>query len=390
MDISYILNELGEERSQYFNAIAPPVIQTSNFTFPDVEAMRQNLQREYDVPFYTRGNNPTVQILRKKLAALEGAEDALVLASGSAAISAAIVANVGQGDHVVSVAKPYSWTTRLLQNLLARFGVTTTFVDGTDVQNFEAALQPNTKIIYLESPNTFTFELQDLEAVAKLAKSRGIVTMIDNSYSTPLYQQPIRLGIDISIHSASKYIGGHSDVIAGVICGTEEMMRKIFHSEYMTFGGIIAPMNAWLLLRGLRTLPIRLEQSSRSAAKVLDFLENHPAVAQVHYPFSTKNPQYDLARRQMSGCGGLMTISLKTDQIADVDQFANALRRFLLGVSWGGHESLVFPSSVGYSTSRPPGDDDRGFNFVRLYVGLEDPDVLIADLSQALAHIKTA
>ena len=199
MDISYILNELGEERSNYFNAIAPPIIQTSNFTFPDIDTMRGMLAQEFESHLYTRGNNPTVEILRKKLAALDGAEDALVLASGSAAIASAVIANVSQGDHIVSVAKPYSWTTRLMQDFLPRFGVTTTFVDGTDVSNFEKALQPNTKLIYLESPNTFTFELQDLVAVAALAKSRGIVTMVDNSYSTPLFQQPIQLGIDLWI-----------------------------------------------------------------------------------------------------------------------------------------------------------------------------------------------
>jgi cystathionine beta-lyase/cystathionine gamma-synthase len=386
VDISYILNELGEERSNYFNAIAPPIVQTSNFTFTDVETMRRMVAQEYELPIYTRGNNPTVEILRKKLAALEGAEDALVLASGSAAIASAVIANVNQGDHIVSVAKPYSWTTRLMRDFLTRFGVTTTFVDGTDVRNFESAIQPNTRIIYLESPNTFTFELQDLAAVAVLAKSRGIVTMIDNSYSTPLFQQPIKLGIDITLHSASKYLGGHSDLVAGVICGSQEMMRKIFHSEYMTLGGIISPMNAWLMIRGLRTLPLRIERSSRTAAEVVAFLENQPKVRRVYYPFSSKNPQLELARRQMSACGGLVTISLETDQIQVVDQFANSLKRFLLGVSWGGHESLVFPASVGYSSgTTQPGD--VGYNLIRFYIGLEEPEVLIADLKQAFEQI---
>ncbi|WP_128543089.1 aminotransferase class I/II-fold pyridoxal phosphate-dependent enzyme [Larkinella soli] len=386
MDLSYILNELGENRSDYYNAIAPPIIQTSNFTFPDVESMRRDMLREFDAHLYTRGNNPTVEILRKKLAALEGAEDALVLASGSAAIAAAVIANVGQGDHIVSVAKPYSWTTRLMMDFLPRFGVTTTFVDGTDVQHFERAIQANTRIIYLESPNTFTFELQDLAAVAALAKARGIVTMVDNSYSTPLYQQPIKLGIDLTMHSASKYIGGHSDLVAGVITGSNEMIRKIFYSEFMTLGGIISPQNAWLMIRGLRTLPLRLERSARSAAKIVAFLEDHPKVKRVYYPFSPTHPQYELARRQMSGCGGLLTIALDTDSLDRVDAFADAFRRFILGVSWGGHESLVFPSGIGYSKETlAPGD--TGFTLVRLYIGLEDPYLLIADLRQALEHI---
>ena len=387
MDLSYILNELGEERDHYFNAIAPPIVQTSNFTFANVETMRQNLAYEFETHFYTRGNNPTVEILRKKLAALEGAEDALVLGSGSAAIAAAVIANVNAGDHIVSVAKPYGWTVKLMQNFLARFGVTTTFVDGTDVANFEAAIQPNTKIIYLESPNSFTFELQDLKAVADLARSRGILTMIDNSYATPLYQQPIELGIDISLHSASKYIGGHSDVVAGVICGTTAMMKKIFASEYMTLGAIISPMNAWLLLRGLRTLPLRLERVSRSAEQVVRFLENHPKINRVYYPFSAQHPQQELARRQMSGCGGLLTIALKTDEIGAVDRFVDHLKRFLLGVSWGGHESLVFPASVGYPSTGPVNAADEGYKLVRLYVGLEEPEVLLADLEGALAQM---
>jgi cystathionine beta-lyase/cystathionine gamma-synthase len=396
MDLSYILNELGEERDKYFNAIAPPIVQTSNFTFPSVDAMRDDMAFEYEKHFYTRGNNPTVEILRKKLAALEGAEDALVVSSGSTAISTAIVANVQHGDHIVSVLKPYTWTYRLMTEWLPRFGVTTTFVDGTDPENFEQAIQPNTKIIYLESPNSFTFELQDLAAVADIAKKRRaagqeILTMIDNSYSTPLYQQPIRLGIDISIHSASKYIGGHSDLIAGVICGTNAMMKKLFHAEYMTFGGIISPMNAWLMIRGLRTLPLRLERSQQSAKQVLAFLENHPKVQRVYYPFSEQHPQHELARRQMLGCGGLLTIALKTDQIERVDAFADGLKRFLLGVSWGGHESLVFPASVSYSRSsiKPgePNANPENFNKVRLYIGLEDPSVLIDDLAQALDKV---
>lgn len=386
MDLSYILNELGEERENYFNAIAPPIVQTSNFTFADVATMRADLAYEYERHFYTRGNNPTVEILRKKLAALEGAEDALVVSSGSTAASMAIVANVSQGDHVVSVAKPYTWTNRLLTNLLPRFGVTTTFVDGTDAANFEQVIQPNTKLIVLESPNSFTFELQDLVAVTEIAKRHNIVTMIDNSYCTPLYQQPIKLGVDIVIHSASKYLGGHSDLVAGVICGTNAMMKKIFYSEYMTFGGIISPQNAWLMIRGLRTLPLRLERSNQSAADVVAFLEKHPKVRHVYYPFSESHPQYELAKRQMTGCGGLFTISLNTDRIEAVDAFANGLKRFLLGVSWGGHESLVFPASVVYATGQAePGD--TGFNKIRLYIGLEDPTALIADLEQALALV---
>lgn len=385
MDLSYILNELGEDRELYSNAVVPPIVQTSNFAFPTVEEMRAALKGEYGKHAYTRGNNPTVEILRKKLAALEGAEDALVFASGSAAISATIAANVKTGDHIVSVAKPYSWTTRLMQEWLPRFGVTVTFVDGTQTENFEKALRPETQIIYLESPNSFTFEMQNLEAVARLAKAHGILTMVDNSYASPLYQQPIGMGIDLVLHSASKYIGGHSDVVAGVVCGNETMLRKIFAGEYMTFGAIISPFNAWLLLRGLRTLPLRLERSSTSAQRVMAYLEKHPQVRRVICPLLPSHPQYELARKQMKGSGGLFTIALETDSVEQVETFCNRLKRFLMAVSWGGHESLAFPACASFDPKA--GGRSNSFNLVRLYIGLEEPEVLIADLENAFREV---
>src|SRR5882762_11019500 len=217
MDLSYILNELGEDRENYSNAIAPPVFQTSNFAFKSVADFRKALADEYDANLYSRGNNPTVDMLRKKLAALDGAEDALVFGSGVASISIPIISLLNQGDHVVSVAKTYSWTVRLFEKLLPKFGIATTFVDGTKIEHFEKALQSNTRLIYLESPNTMTYELQDLEAVVDLAKRKGIITMIDNSYCSPLNQQPYTMGIDLVAQSAPKFIEGHSDVVAGVV-----------------------------------------------------------------------------------------------------------------------------------------------------------------------------
>ena len=226
MDLSYILNELGEEREQYFQAVAPPIMQSSNFTFKSVSDFRQALADEYNATLYSRGNNPTVDILRKKLAALDGAEDALVFGSGIAAIAIPILALLNQGDHVVSVAKPYSWTIKLFERLLPKFGITTTFVDGTKTENFAAAIQPTTRLIFLESPNTFTYELQDLKAVATLAKSKNILTMTDNSYCSPLNQQPYKMGIDLVAQSATKFIGGHSDVVAGVVTGSKASLKR--------------------------------------------------------------------------------------------------------------------------------------------------------------------
>src|SRR4051812_22290039 len=213
MDLSYILTELAEDREQYFNAIAPPIVQTSNFAFRKVEDMRKAFADEMGGYLYSRGLNPTVDILRKKLAALDGAEDCLVFVSGAAAIFAGILANVKSGDHIVSVSNPYTWAQRTFDVILPRFGVSTTYVDGRDIKNFEQALRPNTTFLYLESPNSWTYELQDLRAIAALAKPRNIVTMIDNSYCTPLYQRPVELGIDLSMQTATKYISGHSDTL---------------------------------------------------------------------------------------------------------------------------------------------------------------------------------
>ena len=311
MDLSYILNELGEDRENYFNAIAPPIIQTSNFAFKTVKDFRDALADEFDADLYSRGNNPTLNILRKKLAALDGAEDALVFSSGIGAITVPILALLKQGDHVVSVENPYSWTIKLFKNFLPKFGITTTFIDGTDIQNFKDAIRPETRLIYLESPNTFSYELQDLKAVADLAKSKGILTMIDNSYCTPLYQRPIELGIDFSAQTATKYIGGHSDVVAGVVTGKRELIKQMFDHEYMTIGPSLSPHSAWLLIRGLRTLPLRLQRSFESAKVVSDWLANHPLVAKVIWPFREDFKQYELGQQQMEGCGGLFSFVLK-------------------------------------------------------------------------------
>lgn len=383
MELSYILNELGEERDQYFNAIAPPIIQSSNFAFKNVADFRQGLADEYYSILYSRGNNPTVDILRKKLAALDGAEDALVFGSGIASIAIPLLAMLNQGDHVVSVAKPYSWTIKLFERLLPKFGITTTFVDGTQTENFAKALQPNTKVIYLESPNTFTYELQDLEAVAKLARSKGILTMIDNSYCGPLNQQPYTMGIDLVAQSATKFIGGHSDVVAGVVTGSKVMIKKIFDAEFLNIGGNISPMNAWLLIRGLRTLDVRMKRICESTKKVVDTLASHPKIEKVLFPFHPSFPQLALAKKQMKDAGGLFSIVLRAKTVDEVEQFCNSLQRFLLAVSWGGHESLVIPSVIGF----PAKDFDPAnvnHRLIRFYIGLEDPDYLIEDLKKAL------
>ena len=382
MDIPYILNHLGEDREEYYGAVSPPVFQTSNFCFKTVDEMRQQLKRELEIPFYTRGFNPTVAILRKKIAALEKTEDALVFSSGSAAIAAAVMNVVKNGDHVVCVARPYSWTNSLLTKYLVKYGVTTTFVDGAAAENFENAIQNNTKLIYLESPNSLTFEVQDIEAIAAMAKAKKITTILDNSYSSPINQSPADFGVDIIVHSATKYLNGHSDVVAGAVCATKERVRKIMAEEYMTIGSIISAQDAALVLRGMRTLELRINRSNDSTEKIIHALEQHPKVKSVYYPFSNSNPQLALAKKQMKGCGGLFSIVLNVEKTEQVESFCNALKHFIIATSWGGYESLVFP--VCALAASKSFENPLPWNLVRCYIGLENADVLIEDLRQAL------
>jgi cystathionine beta-lyase/cystathionine gamma-synthase len=382
MEISYIINQLGEERENYFNAMSPPIMQTSNFAVDTIDELRQRFKDEFSGYLYSRGINPTVDILRKKLAALDGAEDCLLFNNGAAAVFAAVLANVKAGDHIVSVSKPYTWVQKMFDVILPRFGVSTTYVDGREASNYEKATQPNTSFYYLESPNSWDFALQDIKVIASLARSKNIVTLLDNSYCTPVYQQPIVLGIDMAMQTATKYIGGHSDTLGGVLSGTHAMMKKIFDSEYLNIGSGIQPFNAWLLLRGLRTLPARLDRISKSTLQVLAYLKAHTKVERVIFPFDEQFPQYQLAKEQMSGACGLVTIIVKTDTAEKIEKFCEALQHFYIAVSWGGHESLVMPKAA--SIERKDFDAARAeHRMIRLYIGLEDAGYLINDLDQA-------
>jgi cystathionine beta-lyase/cystathionine gamma-synthase len=385
--LSYILNHLGESRESYRFATAPPIWQTSNFAMPDVATMRTVVRDELANSFYTRGNNPTVEILRKKLAALECCDDALVFGSGAAAMAIGVLSQVQAGDHIIAVQRPYSWTKTLLSQLLPRYQIQTSFVDGTRVENFQAAIQTNTKLIVLETPNSLTFELQDLQAVAALARQHQITTIVDNSFCSPLYQKPHRLGIDLVMHSGTKYLSGHSDVLAGVLCGSKEMIDAIFRGPYMTFGPLLSPHDAWLMLRGLRTMPIRMEQIHRSTQKVVAFLKTHRAIKKIHYALDPASPQAALAAKQMGAFAGLISIEVDAKNFAQMEAFCDALELFLIAASWGGYESLQMPI-VGFmeETNYRPGIG-LPFNLVRLSIGLEDPELLIADLAQALGRI---
>ena len=383
MDLSYILNELGEDPEQYFGAISPPITQASNFAFSSVAAMRAALADEYAHYLYSRGKNPVADILRQKLAALDGAEDALLFNSGASAIYAAVMAHVRQGDHVVSVANPYTWASKLFSDILPRYGVSVTYVDGRTIEAFEQAILPHTKLIYLESPNSWDFAIQDIKAVAELARAEGIITVMDNSYCTPLYQQPIKLGIDLVLQSATKYLSGHSDTVGGVLSGSKEHLARIFALDYLAIGSGMTPFHAWLTLRGLRTLPLRLQQTSSTAMAVVDWLKQHPRIEKTWYPLDPAFDQYALASHQMNGAGGLLSFALRDADRSAIERFVESLQHIRLAVSWGGHESLVIPRCAGIPVENFQ-PDQLAHRMCRLYVGLESPSYLIADLEQAL------
>jgi len=384
LNISYIINILGENEGEGISPVTPPIWQTSNFYFKTVEQFREAISNKKESPIYSRGNNPTVNLLCRKLAALEVADEALVFGSGMAAISSAILSCVKTGDHIVCVQNPYSWTNTMLNtNILPKFGVTVTMVDGCSTAAIIEAVRNETTVIYLESPNSWTFEIQDLKAIGKFARQHGIITIIDNSYCTPLFQQPIILGIDLVVHTASKYLGGHSDLVAGVCCGSKELIGKMFANEFLTLGGILTPFNAWLILRGLRTLPVRMEHVSRVTHEVISYLKSQPKVTRIYYPLLPDNEQFELANSQMKKGSGLFTIAVDSTPEA-IEQFCNSLLYWRMAVSWGGFESLVIPSCTfvrpGLYSSLPP-------TLIRFSVGLEDAETLIRDIDKCMKYL---
>lgn len=382
-DTGYILHHLGEKDLPY-NAVSPPIFQTSIFSFKSFKEFQRAIGKEDKHYLYTRGNNPTVNVVETKIAALEHAERSKLVSSGVAAIAAATMAFLKTGDHVVCVEDSYSWTKRLFGDYLKRFGVECTFVEGVDPGDFEMALRSNTKLFYLESPTTFTFKVQDVEEIVKIARTNNVKTVMDNTWASPFFFKPIELGVDIVVHSASKYLGGNSDLVAGVVSGKNEDMEHIFNTEFLQLGYVPDPFMAWLILRGLRTLHIRMPIHFENALYIANFLENHPKVESVLYPFLSSHPQYKLIKRQMKGGAGLFSFRLKSDRVGDVERFVNNLTLFKLAVSWGGYESLVFPEAVRLGEEER---DDIDVSLIRIHVGLEDKEALREDLDRALGLI---
>lgn len=372
---SEILNLLGEEG---FDSVAPPIFQTSNFKFSSVNDFAEAIGNERENLIYSRGNNPTLKALEKKMAELENGHSAFLFASGMAAISTGIISYCKNGGKVVSVRNPYSWVKNLFINILPRFGVEVIWADSTNIQDF---ITQGTTLVYLESPLTFSFELQNLEVVAKMAKRVGAVTMIDNSYSTFFLQKPIDFGIDVVAYSMTKYYGGHSDNVGGALVFREkEMADAFFINEFLTFGGIMNPFAAWLMIRGLRTLPLRLDRISKSTKKIIAFLESHPAVEKVLYPGSISVEQKELKEKQMKDISGLFSVQFKTRDKNKISDFCNHSRLFQMAVSWGGHESLIIPAFI---LNNPAYND----GIIRFSIGLEDYNDLIAELDEILKYL---
>jgi len=373
-----LLSHFAEDREAHFGAAAPPLYQSSTFTYPDSAAFlarRDATSTRYD---YSRVSNPTTDILERKIAALEGGDACRAFASGMAAITAAILSCVKTGDHVVCVETVYGPTRTLLTDYLPKFGIETSYVRGVDPQKYVRATRPNTRIYYTESPSSLLFELQDLAAVANLARARNIRTICDNSNATPLYQNPIRHGIDLVVHTATKYIGGHSDLVAGLVIGPKTHMASLALREGELLGGCCDPFAAWLMLRGLRTLSVRLERHQQSATRIAAWLADHPAVSRVRYDGLSTHPQADLARRQMRGHSGMLSFELKDNRRETTCAVIDRLKWFCIAVSWGGYESLAIPLHV-----TDPASHEKKW-IIRLSIGLESVDDLLADLTQAL------
>ena len=377
----------GEATDEPTHAVAVPIHMANTFAYTSAEDAAATFAGEQTGYIYTRWGNPTQAILERRVAALDGGEAALATASGMAAISTAIMSVVGQGDHIVAARSIYSGTFNLLARELPHFGVTTTFVDASNPGNIAAAMRDNTRIVYLESPGNPTLTLNDIAASAKIAHEAGALTFIDNTFATPINQRPLDLGADVVLYSATKYFCGHGDAIGGAIVGTQAFIENARTGILRDVGGIISPFNAWLILRGIQTLPLRVERHNANALRVSRFLEQHPAVNWVAYPGLESHPQHQLARRQMRGYGGMVCFEVKGGIEAGA-RLMNHIRLCTLTVSLGDTKTLICHSaSTTHSTVPAEARREAGITdgLVRLSVGLEDPEDIIADLDQALS-----
>ncbi len=375
----------GEEKFRVGTSVGTSIARTANFTFASTEEMKRWAEGKSPAYIYTRYGNPTLTIAEQKIAALEGAESAVVAASGTAAISAALLSVLRAGDEVIATRQLYGGSYRLLRDIFPRFGIGVRHVEA-DLAGIEKLASARTKALYIETPTNPTLRLVDLKKAVAFAQEWGLVSIVDNTFASPVLQKPLSIGFNIVVHSASKYLSGHSDVIAGAAAGSKVLIDKV-RANIIQIGGSMDPEAAFLLIRGMKTLEIRIERQCRTAMAVAKFLEKHPKVARVHYPGLPSHPDHKLARRQMSGFGAMLAFDHKGG-LAGARRFGDRIRVFLLAASLGGVESLailpIYTSHYKMSSAelRAAGVEP---GTVRVSVGLEDPEDLIEDLRQALA-----
>ncbi|MFR8169987.1 MAG: trans-sulfuration enzyme family protein [Marvinbryantia sp.] len=385
-DPRLIGTHFAEHNEHYYNAVVPPVFMNSLNTFQTMDAYFDADTEDPNTYVYGRVQNPTVRILEDKIAALEHGTRAYAFASGMAAAATAVMTVCRAGDHIVCIRNVYGPLKKFTNEYCREyFQMDVTFVMGDDIQEIEEAVTDRTALVILESPASIMMRLQDIRAVVGIAKKHGAMVYIDNTYCTPIFQNPLDLGVDIVMHTLSKYIGGHSDIIGGVLVAKDKkLLQKISHHREL-YGGILGPMEAWLALRGLRTLEVRLRQHEKTAMAVAEFLEGHEKIACVHYPGLASFPQYELMKRQQRGNSGLMSFEIDGN-VEQAKKLCELLQVFQIGVSWGGFESLA---EVPYArmTEEETAWLGAQANVIRIHCGLEGEDILIADLEQALSQI---
>ena len=377
----------GEGRAHESAPVGLPISRTANFTFSSAEEMRLWAEGKSSAYIYTRYGNPTLAAAEEKIAALEGAESAVVTASGTAAISSALLAFLKAGDEVISTRQLYGGTTRIMRDILPRFGIIVRYVD-TDLGGVQSLVNPRTKILYVETPTNPTLRLVDLRKAAAFASEWGLISMVDSTFASPVLQKPLAMGFNIVLHSATKYLAGHSDVIAGAAAGNAVLIRPV-REMMIKLGGSMDPEAAFLLVRGMKTLDLRVKQQSETAMAIAKFLAKHPKVARVHYPGLPSHPDHQLAKKQMKRFGGMLAFDMKGGLTA-AKRLCDRVELFLLAGSLGGVESLIsLPIYV--SHHKIPASDLKAAGVepgtVRLSVGAEDARDLIGDLAQALKKL---
>jgi len=376
----------GEAPDPVTGALVPPLHLATTYHLGTAENGAAIFAGEKDAYVYTRWSNPTVATLERRVAALEHAEAALATGSGMAAISTAVLNVVSAGDHIVSARAIYPSTMHLFTEQLLPLGIETTFVDARDPDRVAGAVRPNTKLVYLETPGNPTLALCDLEAISRIGRAAGVTTICDNTFATPVNQLPLDRGIDVVVHSATKYFCGHGDAVGGLVAGSREFIERAATEPMRYFGAIMSPFPAYLILRGTQTLPLRVERHNASAQRIAEFLEAHPRVASVSYPGLASHPQHALARKQMRGFGGMVCFDLEGGVEAGI-RLMNSVRICSLAVSLGDARSLItHPASTTHSVVSREARLTQGVTdgLVRLSVGLEDVEDLIADLESGL------